>query len=81
MGEIAALKEKIAARKYRSMELAGEIDRKIRDIREALGGYPLDKIKDLRLALVSQLAEEAAALQEEYLTILSEIAEAQKELT
>lgn len=80
MGEIAALKEKIAARKYRSMELAGEIDRKIRDIKEALSGYPLDRIKNLRLALVSQLAQEAKALQEEYLTILSEIAQAEKEL-
>lgn len=80
MGEVATLKERIAARKYRSMELAGEIDRKIRDIKEALSGYPLDKIKDLRLALVSQLSEEASALQDEYLTILSEIAEAEKEL-
>lgn len=80
MGEIAALKEKIAARKYRSMELAGEIDRKIRDIKEALSGYPLDKIKNLRLSLVSQLAQETASLQEEYLAILSEITEAEKEL-
>lgn len=78
MGEIAMLKEKIAARKYKSMELTGEIDRKIRDIRAALP--PLTKIKDMRLPLVAQLAAEAAALQSEYLELLREIEEAEKEL-
>jgi len=78
VGEIAMLKEKIAARKYKSMELTGEIDRKIRDIRAALP--PLTKIKDMRLPLVAQLAAEAAALQSEYLELLREIEEAEKEL-
>lgn len=80
MSEIAALKEKIAARKYKSMELSGEIDRKVRDIRNALSGYPLTKIKDLHLQLVLQLAEEAAALQHDYLELLKEIDLGEKEL-
>lgn len=81
MGETARLRTEIQARKFRSMELATEIDRKLRDIKNALSGYPLSKIKDLRLPLVAQLAEEAADLQKEYLAALSEIAEAEKELS
>lgn len=78
MGEIAILKEKIAARKMKSMDIATQIDRRIRDIRTALP--PLTKIEDLGLPLVAQLAAEAAALQEEYLTLLDEIEKGKKDL-
>lgn len=80
MGEIARLKTEIQARKYRSMELSTEIDRKVRDITAALSGYPLTRIRDLRLQLIAQLAEEAAALQDEYLRLLAEIERAEQEL-
>jgi hypothetical protein len=80
MSQIAELKTQIAARKFKSMEISGEIDRKVRDIRAALSGYPLTKIKDLRLALVAQIAAEAVALQTEYLALLAEIEAAEKEL-
>jgi hypothetical protein len=80
MSQVAELKAGIAARKYKSMELSGEIDRKIRDIKAALSGYPLTKIKDLRLKLIAQLALEAETLQATYLNLLAEIELAEKEL-
>ncbi len=79
-GEIARLKTEIQARKYRAMELSGEIDRRVRDIKNALSGYPLAKIKDLPLPLVAQLASEATSLQAEYLQLISDIEMAEREL-
>jgi hypothetical protein len=74
------MKMEIRARKQRSSELAAEIDRKLRDIKELLAWIAPPKIKDLRLPLVAQLAKEAADLQKEYLAVLAEIAQAEKEL-
>ncbi len=80
MSEIARLREAIQARKFKSMELAGEIDRKMRELRDQMAAWPLVKIKDLKLRLIAQLAGEAADLQKEYLQQQKEIAQAEEEL-
>jgi hypothetical protein len=80
VGEIAVLREKLQARKYRRMEIATAIDGKVRDIRHALAGYPLDKIADLPLDLVARLAGEAAELQGQYRALNDEIATVEREL-
>jgi hypothetical protein len=80
VSEIARLREAIQARKFRKMELAGEIDRKLREIKDLLAGYPLAKIPELKLHLIAQLAAEAAALQDKYTGLQREIELAEKEL-
>ena len=80
MGEVARLKTEIQARKFRAMEIAGEIDRKVKDIKEALSGYPLTKPENLRLAMVAEISAELEKLQEQYLELQREIEAAQKEL-
>lgn len=80
MGEIARLKTEIQARKFRALELAGEIDRKVRDIKDALAGYPLTKPGELRLAMVAEISAELERLQAEYLRLQGEIEAAEKEL-
>lgn len=80
MGEIARLKTEIQARKFRALELAAEIDRKVKDIKEALSGYPLTKPENLRLAMVAEISAELEKLQEEYLQLQREIELAEKEL-
>jgi len=80
MGEIARLKTEIQARKFRALELAGEIDRKVKDIKEALAGYPLTKPENLRLAMVAEISAELEKLQAEYLQLQREIELAEKEL-
>ena len=79
-GDIARLKAEIRDRRMRSMEVAGDIDRRLRDVKNLLSTYPLAKIKDLSLPLVAQLAGEAKALQEEYLALLDEIEKGEREL-
>jgi len=80
MGEIARLKTEIQARKFRALELAAEIDRKVKDIKEALAGYPLTKPENLRLAMVAEISSELEKLQAEYLQLQREIELAEKEL-
>jgi hypothetical protein len=80
VSEIARLREAIQARKFRKMELSGEIDRKLREIKDLLAGYPLAKIPELKLYLIAQLAAEAAALQDKYMGLQREIELAEKEL-
>lgn len=80
MGEIARLKTEIQARKFRALELAAEIDRKVKDIKEALAGYPLTKPENLRLAMVAEISAELEKLQAEYLQLQREIELAEKEL-
>ncbi len=80
MSEIARLRTEIQARKFRAMELTTEIDRKIRAIKELLGGYPLTKIRDLQIRVMADLAVEAAQLQDEYHTVLQDIEAGEKEL-
>lgn len=80
MSEIARLKTEIQARKFRALELAAEIGRKVKDIKEALAGYPLTKPENLRLAMVAEISGQLEKLQEEYLQILREIEIAEKEL-
>jgi hypothetical protein len=80
MGEIARLKTEIQARKFRALELAAEIDRKVKDIKEALAGYPLTKPENLRLAMVAEISSELERLQAEYLQLQCEIERAEKEL-
>lgn len=77
---IAQLRVEIQARKFRRMEISGEIDRKVREIRSLLAGFPLAKIKDMQLALVADIAAQVACLQERYLTLQDEIEAAEKEL-
>lgn len=81
MSDIARLKSEIQARKFRAMELSTEIDRRVREVRNLLAGFPLAKIRDLQLALVSRLADEAAGMQKEYLELLEEIERGEKELS
>lgn len=81
MGDIAVLREKLQARKFRRMEVAAAIDGKVRDIRRALAGYPLDRIVDLPLEIVTRLAAEARDLQKEYRRLNEEITEAEEELS
>ncbi len=80
MGEIARLKTEIQARKFRALELAAEIDRKVKDIKEALAGHPLTKPENLRLAMVAEISAELERLQAEYLQLQHEIELAEKEL-
>ncbi len=80
MGEIARLKTEIQARKFRALELAAEIDRKVKDIKEALAGHPLTKPENLRLAMVAEISAELEKLQAEYLQLQHEIELAEKEL-
>ena len=80
MSEIARIRQEIQARKFKKMELSGEIDRRVRDLRDLLAGFPLVKIPELKLRLISHLANEAANLQEKYLEIQKEIETAEKEL-
>lgn len=78
MGEIARLMTEIRARKFRAKEIADQIDRKVKDIRQSLD--PLAKPEDLRLGMVAQISAELEKLQEEYLQLQREIEAAQKEL-
>ncbi len=80
MGEIARLKTEIQARKFRALELAAEIDRKVKDIKEALSGYPLTKPENLRLAMIAEISAVLERLQAEYLQVQREIELAEKEL-
>lgn len=80
MGEVARLKTEIRSRKFRAMEISAEIDRKVKDIKEALSGYPLTKPEDLRLAMVAEISARLERLQEEYLQLQREIEAAEKEL-
>ena len=80
-GEVARIKSQIRDRKQKAMELAVEIERRIKDMKDLLGDYPLGKkLPDVRLPLVSQLASEATSLQAEYLEVLSEIKAGEREL-
>jgi len=56
------------------------IDRKVKDIKEALSGYPLTKPENLRLAMVAEISAELEKLQEQYLQLQREIEIAEKEL-
>ncbi len=80
MGEVARLKTEIQARKFRALEIAEAIDRKVKDIKEALSGYPLTKPENLRLAMVAEISAELEKLQEQYLQLQREIEIAEKEL-
>ena len=80
MGELARLQMEIRARRQRATELTAEIDRKIRDIKDALTGHALKKPEELRLAMVAEISGQLEKLQEEYLQILREIEIAEKEL-
>lgn len=80
MGEITRLKTEIQARKFRALELAAEIDRKVKDIKEALAGYPLTKPENLRLTMVAEISAELEKLQTDYLQLQREIERAEKEL-
>jgi len=80
MGEIARLRTEIQARKFRALTLAADIDRKVKDIKEALAGYPLTKPENLRLAMVAEISAQLERLQEEYLKLQREIELAEKEL-
>lgn len=80
MSEVARLKTEIQARKFRCSEISAEIDRRIRDIKDALAGHAVMKPDQIRLANVADLARELETLQEEYLRLQDEIAKAQKEL-
>ncbi|NLT22597.1 MAG: hypothetical protein GXX82_06085 [Syntrophorhabdus sp.] len=80
MGEIARLKTEIQARKFRALTLAADIDRKVKDIKEALAGYPLTRPENLRLAMVAEISAELEKLQAEYLQLQHEIDLAEKEL-
>ncbi|MHB8110879.1 MAG: hypothetical protein ACYDHW_12720 [Syntrophorhabdaceae bacterium] len=80
MGEIARLTMEIRARKQRAIEIAAEIDRRVKDIKEALSGYPLTKPENLRLAMVAEISTQLEKLQEEYLKLQREIEAAEKEL-
>jgi excinuclease UvrABC ATPase subunit len=80
MGEIARLKTEIQARRFRALEIAAEIDRKVKDIKEALAGYPLTKPENLRLAMVAEISSELERLQADYLQLQREIELAEKEL-
>jgi len=80
VSEIARLKTEIQARKFRAMELATAIDLKIRGIKELLSGYPLTRVKDLQIRVMSELVGDAAKLQEEYLAVLRDIEVGEKEL-
>ena len=80
MGEIARLKTEIQARRFRALEIAAEIDRKVKDIKEALAGYPLTKPENLRLAMVAEISSELERLQADYLQLQRESERAEKEL-
>ena len=80
MGEIARLRTEIQARKFKAAGLAAEIDRRVRDIKDALSGYPLTKPEALRLSLVADISAQLEKLQEEYLQLQREIETAEKEL-
>jgi len=80
MGEIQRLKTEIQSRKFRSMEIAAEIDVKVREIKKLLASYPLIKLRDLELHLIDQLASEAHALKKQYTALQKEIELAEKEL-
>jgi sugar phosphate isomerase/epimerase len=76
----AELREAIQARKFRSMELSGQIDRNLREMKGLLARYPLAKIQELQLHSLAQLANDTARLQDEYRNLQREIEMAEKEL-
>jgi hypothetical protein len=76
----AELKEAIQARKFRSMELSGQIDRNLREIKGGFARYPLVKILELPLHSLAQLLNDTARLQDEYRNLQREIEMAEKEL-
>ena len=80
MGELARLQMEIRGRKQRATELAAEIDRKIRDIKDALTGHALKKPEELRLSMIAEISAQLEKLQEEYLQVLQEIKIAEKEI-
>jgi hypothetical protein len=77
---IAELRVQIQARKFRAMELAAEIERRLQEIRDLMSGYPLVKLKEIKLHLIAKISAEAARLQDEYLQVLKEIELGEKEL-
>ncbi len=80
MSMVASLREAIQARKFQSMEMATQIDRRVRELRNLLSGSPLTKIQDLQLSLIARISAEAAGLQTQYLELQREIETAEKEL-
>lgn len=76
----AELKEGIQARKFRMMELSGQIDRNLREMKGHLSRHPLAKIWELQLHSLAQLANDTARLQDEYRALQLEIEIAEKEL-
>jgi hypothetical protein len=77
----AELREAIQARKFRGMELAGQIDRNLREMKGLLARYPLAKIDELQLHSLAQLANDTATLQDKYRENQREIEIAEKELS
>lgn len=76
----AELREAIQARKFRLMELSGQIDRNLREMKGHLSRYPLAKIGELQLHSLAQLASDTSRIQDEYRHLQREIELAEKEL-
>lgn len=76
----AELREAIQARKFRLMELSGQIDLNLREMKGHLARYPLARIGELQLHSLAQLACDTAQLQDEYRNLQREIELAEKEL-
>jgi len=55
------------------------IDGKVKDIKEALAGYPLTKPENLRLAMVAEISSELERLQADYLQLQREIERVKEE--
>lgn len=79
MSELARLREEIASRKFKVMNLDIEIDRRVREIRSLIG-TTLTPNRDIMLRLVAQRASEAANLQDERLLIMDEIRKGEMEI-
>ena len=80
MGEVARLQMEIRARRQRATEISAEIDRRVKDIKDALSGAAVAKPENLRLAMVAEISARLEKLQEEYLQLQREIETLEKEL-
>jgi len=80
MGEVARLQMEIRARRQRATEISAEIDRRGRDIKDALSAAAVARPENLRLAMVAEISARLEKLQEEYLQLQREIETLEKEL-
>jgi len=80
MGEVARLQMEIRARRQRATEISAEIDRRVRDIKDALSAAAVARPENLRLAMVAEISARLEKLQAEYLQLQREIETLEKEL-